>query len=72
MFQNPERQARMFERELRTQIPQHMISQRFPTLREVADAALALEHDIAGGKEAATKANQAAEKEKNKRPFVAV
>jgi hypothetical protein len=43
MFQNPECQARMFERGLRTRIRQHVISQSFPTLRGVADAALKLE-----------------------------
>ena len=40
-----------------------MVSQSFPTLRGVADAALKLEQDIARSKEAATKANQASEKE---------
>ena len=72
MFSDPVRQARMFEKGLRTRIRQLVISQRFPTLREVADAALALEHDIARGKEAATKAGQAAEKGKGKRPFAVV
>ena len=62
----------MFEKGLRTWIRQHVISQRFPTLREVADAALALDLDFARGKEASTKASQAAEKGKGKRPFAAV
>jgi hypothetical protein len=38
----------------------------------VADAALALEHDIAWGKEAASKRDQTAEKGKGKRPFATV
>jgi len=72
MFQNPERQARMFERGLRTRIRQHVVSRSFTTLRGVVDATLKLEQDIARSKEAATKANQASEKGKNKRPFAAV
>lgn len=50
LFQNPESQARMFERRLRMRLHHIVITQRFPTLREVADAALALECDIARAK----------------------
>ena len=71
LFVDPVRQARMFEQGLRTRIRQLVISQRFPTLRAVADSALALEQDFARGKEAAAK-KEAAEKGKGKRPFAAV
>jgi hypothetical protein len=62
----------MFEKGLRSRIRLHVVSLGYPTLRGVADAALALEREIARGKEAATKANQATEKGKGKRPFAAV
>jgi hypothetical protein len=71
MFRDPVRQARMFEMGLRPRIRQLLVSHGYPTLRGVADAALALERDIARGKEAAAKRDQTAEKGKGKRPFVA-
>ena len=57
MFQTEERKARMFEKGLRPQIKRYLVSQRFPTQREVADAAIAQETFIstANGREAAAK-----------------
>jgi hypothetical protein len=72
MLADPIRRARVFEQGLRPRIRQLVVSQRFPTLRDVADSAIALEQDFARGKEAATKRDQEAGKGKGKRPFAAV
>jgi hypothetical protein len=72
LFEDPVRQARMFEMGLKNRIRQHVLALSLPTLREVADAALKLEQDFARSKEAATKKDQIAEKGKGKRPFTVV
>ena len=72
LFSEPVRRARMFEKGLRPQIRQIVVSLGLPTQRAVADSAMAIERDIARAKEAAAKAGQAAEKGKGKRPFAAV
>lgn len=40
MFQTEERKARIFDRGLRPYLRRHLASHRFPTLRQVADAAI--------------------------------
>ena len=73
MFQTEERKARMFERGLKPQIKRYLVSQRFHTLREVADAAIAEETFVLTVKErdAATKTVEK-DRGKGKRSFLAV
>ena len=66
----------MFLRGLNPQIRRYLASQRFHTMREVADAALSQEIEIAAaqkGKETATRAAaKGQEKNKGKRPNAAM
>ena len=73
IFQTEERKARMFERELRPQIRRYLVSQRFHTLREVANAAIVQETKFltSKGKDIFARATSK-DKGKCKRPFGAV
>ena len=71
MFQTEERKARMFERGLKPQIRRYLVSQRFSTLREVADAAISQETDFAAIQKGKEVAGKLAEKGKGKSPFAA-
>jgi hypothetical protein len=73
LYQTEDRRARMFEKGLRFEIREHVVSLRCPTLREVVDAAIAqeVERPVAQeGKDGASgSAGQAGDKKKGKRPF---
>jgi hypothetical protein len=72
-YQTEDRRARMFDKGLRFEIREHVVSLRCPTLRAVVDAAIAqeVERPVAQkGKDGASgSAGQAGDKKKGKRPF---
>ena len=71
LFHTDDRQAQMFLRGLRPQIRRYLASQRFHTLREVADAAALQEQEITVSQKGKEIVAKAAEKGKGKRPFLA-
>ena len=71
MFQTDDWYAQMFLRGLRPQIRRYLASQRFHTLREVADATALQEQEITASHKGKEIVAKAAEKGKGKRPFAA-